>query len=94
MSFKIGKENYTNVNEIFIKYFPGQSYIQPSEYFEISLNHILASNEMITLFKFYFSDIKLEENFLQLAKKIGVKIEYETITGEEKLFEKKGIAIV
>jgi hypothetical protein len=93
LSFYIDNIEYPNVNKIFLEYFKGQSYIQPSEYFEMSKNHVIGVNETLILFKFYFPNRILEKEFHELAKRVSFKLEYKSIYGDSKKVEKKKIAI-
>jgi len=91
--FEIDGKKYINVNDIFKQYFKGQNYSALTEFFTIALEHVIAPNETLSLFIFYFDDVKLAMQFDELAKRLSFQLEFETIYKEPRRFFKEKLNI-
>jgi hypothetical protein len=87
-SFQLTYDNI-NYSEIFAlcnKYIGQSNYDDKLSLRHTFENEVIASNEHTLIFKIHFKEEKFFKEFHDIAKKIGLKIEFETIYEEENTF--------
>lgn|ERR1035437_870483 len=82
----IDKTEYKDIFSLSDKYIGQSNYNNDLSLKHTFDNEVIASNEHTLVFKIHFNDEKYYQEFNELAKKISLKIIFDTIYKEERIF--------
>lgn len=97
-SFILIKDNkaYNNMFDIYKQIIGTPQYDADSSMVHTMENIVIASNETVTIFKFYFKKSSAFPEvmvFHELAKEVSLKVEFETFYGEKRSYDIESITV-